>query len=46
MGNTNKNVKETIFATSNPNFNKAKIIEEPNRKYIQATFKSQVKEFE
>lgn len=46
MGNTNKHVKESTFRTTHPNLNKAKVIEDEHRKYIQAVFKAQSREYE
>ena len=46
MGNTNKHIKESTFKANHPQLTKAKLIEDPNRKYIEAVFKAQSKEYE
>ena len=46
MGNTNKHVKESTFKAHHPQLNKAKLVEDQNRRYIEAVFKAQAKEYD
>lgn len=46
MGNTNKHLQEEALKNGHPNFNDAKIVTDQNRKFIEAKFKVQNKEYE